>query len=262
MVLTSYNRFTNLLIKGFFVLFIILVALPVRMINHLIQLKDKSKVMAIFIFMLLTIGGHIATAQGFKKFVNNYQIGLEGSYGIKAFTISSNISEINNLQVIGEGGTIGVVWGSKAVVMKLRQGYFYSASKVAYTVDEVKSAAIVNFYPLNFINPDARFRPYVMASVERDVLQMFGYYDHTKDQQQANYSTSEAPYLGKISAIQAGFGGGLEYRVKTPGHFVALFGEARYTKSIRSVSSNELFAGTTTPGQLSVNVGVAFGYNQ
>lgn len=259
MIAVNNNRLINLLIKGILVLFIIIVALPVRAFDYLTDLKSRSKGTLVLIFCIATSLSQPVSAQAFKIFADKYELGLESSFGIKSFTLSSNIPSLNNLQVVGEGGTVGVVVGAKGLVAKVRQGFFYSAASVSQTIDEVRSAAVLNFYPFHFINSESRFRPYIIFSLERNGYKMHGYYDG-EDHSTQNFSVSEAPCLGKISAVQSGIGAGLEHRIKVPGHFVALFGEAHYSKAVDIKSSNELFLNTRPSAQMSVNIGVAFGY--
>jgi hypothetical protein len=258
MIIINNDRLTDHVIKIFLVLFIVAVALPIRIFNFLVEFRFKN-MMTVGIFCLLFIGGQNANAQSFKKFLNTYQIGLEGSFGIKSFTVSSDIREINNLHVLGEGGTVGIIWGANAVVGKIRQGYYYSASSVAHTVDEIRSSLTLNFYPNYLFNPESSFRPYMLMSAERSNFHMHGYYDHN-DESVKNHSQSQDPYLGKISTIQVSIGAGIEYRIKTPGHFVALFGEAKYGKAVTSSTNNPLFEQTRLSGQFLMSVGVGFGY--
>lgn len=249
----------DLLIKGLVVLFIILISVPVRIINFVAEWQNSKKTIAIFLLGMLFLAGNQAHAQKFARFAGEYQLGFEGTFGMKSFTISSNIPEINNLRVLGEGGTLGIVWGSKGIVMKVRQGYYYSASSVVHTVDEIRSALVMNFYPLSFLNPEGRFRPYLLASAERNSFRMHGYYDHN-DHQTNNRSVSEDPYLGKIATLQACLGGGIEHRIKHPGYFIAFFGEVKYGKPITTSTSSALFSETRLSGQLVTSVGVSFGY--
>lgn len=199
-------------------------------------------------------------AQGFKNFARDYQLGFEGAFGVKNFTISSNIAQINGLNVTEEGGTVGVTLGAKALRVKLRQGYFYSSSTVAQTIDEVRSAFVTNLYPLQLVTKkNMRLQPYFMGGIERNIFKMYGTYG-AENSKPVNYSLSEAPYLGKISNMVASVGAGLEYGMKTPGHFVNFFAEARYGKSLRTLSASSLFKQTSTSDQLMISVGVGFGY--
>lgn len=228
--------------------------------------KDRIQtqiIKGILIFIVILIGdlrSCSVTAQGLKQFAGEYQIGFEGSFGIKTFSLSSDIAAINGLNVTEEGGTIGVVMGARALRLKLRQGYFYSSSAVAQTVDEVRSAFIANLYPLQlFRGNNTRFQPYFTAGVERNIFKMYGTYG-SESIKPRNYSVSEAPFLGKISNMIASVGAGLEYRVTTPGHYINVFAEGRYGKSFRTISSGELFSGTGLSDQLVFSLGVGFGY--
>lgn len=200
-------------------------------------------------------------AQTFKAFARDYQLGLEGSFGIKTFNLSSNIEKINGLRVAEEGGQIGVGIGAKALRVKVRQGYFYSSSAVAHTVDEIRSAFVANLYPAKIFSNKGRFQPYFMGGIERNILRMYGTYGSDVDHR-VNYSVTEAPYLGKISSIVASAGVGMEYSLKAPGYFISFFAEGRYGKPLSTSSSGALFSQTSTSSQMVVNVGVAFGYNR
>ncbi len=200
-------------------------------------------------------------AQGLKQFARKYQVGFEGSFGIKAFTISSNIAKIDGLNVVEEGGTLGMVAGTKIVRVRVRQGFYYSSSSVTQTVDEVRSSVGVNIYPLQFFTDNARLMPYIIMGVERNIFKMHGFYGDDGSTRH-NYSVSEAPYLGKISTIQSSIGAGMEYRVRMPGHFVSFFAEARYGKNLRTMSSTTLFSGTGISDQIGMNVGISYGYSK
>lgn len=204
--------------------------------------------------------GTVQAQSSMKQFARDYQLGFEGSFGVKSFTISSNIDKINGLNVIEEGATVGVVAGSKIARLRIRQGYYYSSSSVTQTVDEVRSSIGLNLYPIQFFTDKAKLMPYVTMSVERNLFKMNGFYGNDASTVR-NHSVSEAPYLGKISTLQATLGAGLEYRIVTPGHFVSFFGEARYGKNIRTNSSTALFSQTSLSGQMAVNIGISYGYS-
>jgi hypothetical protein len=235
--------------------------LPIKLFNYLISLRSKTSIATGIILCLMFFSCHNSQAQSLKHFVGAYQFGFESSFGVKSFQLSSNIPVINNLNVLSEGGTIGIVCGSKSLVIKARQGFYYSASAVSQTVDERRSTVLLNFYPFYYINPDFRIRPYLVMGIEKSSLFMHGYYDGD-DHTRQNYSVSEAPYLGKISSVQTNIGAGIEHRIKTPGHFVALFAEARSGKAISISSSSELFSKTNPSMQFMFDIGVAFGYNR
>jgi hypothetical protein len=231
-------------------------------LRNRLQLQILKTGVILFVIFVTNLQSCSVKAQGLKNFAREYQLGFEGAFGVKNFDITSNIPQINNLHVTEEGGSLGVVVGAKALRLKVRQGYFYSSSNVAHTVDEVRSAFVANFYPLQLIvNNNFKVQPYFMGGIERNIFKMYGTYG-SENSGPLNYSLSEAPFLGKISSIVASVGAGLEYRVETPGHFVSLFAEGRYGKPVSAVSSNALFQQTSISNQFLINFGVAFGYHR
>jgi hypothetical protein len=230
------------------------------MIRDRAQIQILKAGVILFVFLFTNLQSCTVKAQGLKNFASEYQLGFEGAFGMKNFDISSNISQINNLNVTEEGGSLGVVLGAKALRVKLRQGYYYSSSKVTQTVDEVRSAFVTNFYPLQLIG-NFKIQPYFMGGIERNIFKMYGTYG-SENSGPINYSLSEAPFLGKISSIVASVGAGVEYRVESPGHFVSLFAEGRIGKPVSAVSSNTFFQQTSISNQVIVNIGVAFGYHR
>lgn len=227
-----------------------------------ITTRTIKVILILLIILVVALQSYSVKAQGLKKFAKDNAFGFEGSFGIKTFSLTSDVAAINGLNVVEEGGSIGVAIGANAFRLKIRQGFFYSSSAVVQTVDEVRSAFIGNFYPLQLLaGNNARLKPYFTGGIERNILKMYGTYG-SENNKPRNYSISEAPYLGKISTILASFGGGLEYGVKKPGHFVNFFAEARYGKSVRALSSSALFAGTSASDQLVINVGIGFGYHR
>jgi hypothetical protein len=220
-----------------------------------------TKIILIAVVMVATYI-HSATAQSLKNFARENNIGFEGSFGIKTFSLTSNIAEINGLTVIEEGGTIGVIAGVNALRLKIRQGYYYSSSAVVQTVDEVRSAMIINLYPLHvFGKSRSRIQPYFTGGLERNILKMYGTYG-SETSKPRNYSMSEAPYLGKISSAIASIGAGIEYKVSHPKHFVNFFAEGKYGMQLSTGSASEMFNNTTTSDQVVINIGIGFGYNK
>jgi len=217
----SNQRTTDLIVKGFIILFMLTVALPIWMINYVIGLCYKRDRKASPVFFLLLVGNFALAAQDFSEFAGNYQIGLETTFGLKSFDIRSNVAEINTLHVQLEGGTVGVVVGAKSMVLKIRQGFYYSSASVPHTVDEVKSEILLNFYPTYFFNRESRLRPYLLIDVERDIFRMYGFYAGNH-QPKVNHSVSLEPHLGNLVTLQAGVGAGLEHRIKSHEFFCSI----------------------------------------
>jgi hypothetical protein len=225
-----------------------------------IQILKTGLIICIILFFEL----QSCSGQKFKQFVDKNQVGLEGSFGIKAFRLSSNISAINHLSVIEEGGAIGLTAGARAVRLNIRQGFYYSATVVPYTIDEIRSAGSIDFYPLQVLpKNNVRLQPYLTAGIENNIFKMYGHYGpETSSTKTVNYSTAEAPYLGKISTVQVNVGIGLAYSIREPGYFVNIFSEAKYGTAISTRTPEIFFRGTSLNNQLTVNIGVGFGYHQ
>lgn len=221
-----------------------------------------------FLIVSIILTGECAVAQRLKNFSQKYELGIEATFGFKSFTLSSDMNAINNLKVVTEGGTLGLTFGSGILKGKVRQGYYYSASNVGKTIDYVRSAGAINFYPLQLINKnnnnsEGGLQPFITAGVERNILKMYGFYgpDYSAANQ-INYSISEAPYLGRIVTLQASIGAGVEYSIKKEGHFVCIFTEVKYGKNVADLYTSKVFDGTRSGNQTTLNVGINFGYHK
>ena len=177
--------------------------------------KLKAVSLRTFLIVSVLLTGECAVAQKLKTFAQRYALGLEASFGIKTFNLSSDFEAINNLKVIAEGGAVGVSVGSGALRAKLRQGYYYSASHVSKTVDYGRSAGMLSFYPLELIEGNNfSVQPFITGGIERNILKMYGFYaPDFPANGLTNYSISEAPYLGKIVSLQASIGAGVEFSI-------------------------------------------------
>lgn len=149
--------------------------------------------------------------------------------------------------------------GNQVVKTRLQAaGFYYSNASVKHTVNMVESALLVNVYPLKFINKSRQaINPYVSGGVDYSTLKFFGYYNNPDAK--INYSSSAAPYIGKIVSTRGTVGGGFEWRLPQMRDFVHLFAEARYSWAIDQ-SADALFKNTSVANSTSVNIGVSFGF--
>jgi hypothetical protein len=214
----------------------------------------------LLIIIMIGLSTSRSDAQLVKRFVRKYDVGLESNFGVRLLRITSNVSEINNLNLVEEGGSIGIVASLKPISIRLRHGYYYSSSSVASSIDLIRSGVALNFYPLQLAKETkSRVQPYVALGVHRNVFKMYGHYH--PDVPPGNFSTSEAPFLGKIVSTAAGMGLGIEYVVKGPNHFVKIFTETTKGTVRGRTKTNEFFSQTQVRNRANVNIGVAFGYN-
>lgn len=227
------------------------------------SLLNSAKNKGIFILSLFILFGlHSSAVQAQHMRNSQYKyMGFEANFGVKSSRISSDLAAIHNMSVKEEGGSIGLVMGNQIVKARFQAaGFYYSNSSVKQTVNLIESAMLLNVYPLKFINKSQQaINPYVSGGVDYSTLKFFGYYNNAEANKKINYSTSSAPYLGKIAATRGTIGAGIEWRLSQVRDFVHLFAEARYSWAIAQ-SANELFKNTKVSNSTSINIGVSFGF--
>jgi hypothetical protein len=112
---------------------------------------------------------------------------------------------------------------------------------------------------MKFINKSRQaINPYVSGGIDYSTLKFFGYYDGKESTKKINYSSSSAPFLGKVASTRGTVGAGLEWRLPQMHDFVHIFAEARYSWTVNQ-DADELFKNTTVLSCTSINVGVSFG---
>lgn len=188
-------------------------------------------------------------------------LGFTVSFGVRSSVLSSNYAAIDGMQALEEGGSAGLVWGSRAFETKLVIGYYYSAAQVKHTTDMIEMEATSNFYPLHaFKKEDSRINPYFSMGVTKNYYKLYGYYT-TEENSQINYSVSREPYLGKLDVYNASLGAGVAINLLNNYDFVKLFAATQYNKPFSTIASND-FRQTKTSAQWSFNLGVSFGTNR
>jgi hypothetical protein len=189
--------------------------------------------------------------------------GFDVTFGTRSFTLHSDISRINGMRVLEEGGSAGLLIGNKIWQTKIRQGYFYSAGRVPYTTDLVETELNFNINVLQLVK--ARFRsiePYITAGLEKNKLKLYGYYvsGDVAGTNMESSSRSGQPYLGNLIATRASVGTGIQYRIPFDYAFLRLFIEMRYAYTLAQKNTAECFSKTRPSNQTAVSVGVSFGY--
>ncbi len=228
-------------------------------VKPVIPLKFFSALIKITVLAFFLVCGDQALAQKFQKMAGHYHLGVEVSAGIKVFSIRSNLHEINNLEVLHEVATVGLSFGAKDLVLKFRQGFYFSSPVIKYSIDELRTSVLLNYYPLNKLDFYADFRPYLTVAAEQSGTRFFGYYG--EDNGNTNRSISKAPFIGKISSLQFSAGGGLEYKVATRGHYVTVFGDVRYAGPMKR-SASGIFSETKLSNQVFITLGVSLGLHR
>ena len=216
------------------------------------------KAIIIVFFMAFSFIGTTVQAQQLGNSTYRY-VGFEANFGFKTTKLTSDVAAIHNMNVVEEGGSLGFVIGNQVVKTRVQAaGFYYSNSSVKHTVNMVESALIVNIYPLKFINKSKQaLNPYVTGGLDYSTMKFFGYYN--VPDAKVNYSSSSAPYIGKIVSTRGTVGGGIEWRLPQMHDFVHLFAEARYSFGV-SRDADEFFRNTTIANATSVNIGISFGF--
>lgn len=195
-----------------------------------------------------------------EQFIKRYRYaGFEANFGSKATRLTSNIPQIDGMNVTQEGGSLGLVLGNVWMKTRLQvAGFYYSNSKVPQTVNLVESALFVNIYPINLITREfCALNPYVGIGGDYSSMKFFGYY--AQDNSQPNYSSSSAPYVGRILQSRGGIATGLEWRLNRDFDFIHIFGEFRYSfNAVRDADTP--LEHTKSGNATTVNLGVSFGF--
>ena len=223
------------------------------------------KVLVLFV-VILFVGIKGCSAQFVKKNKyyasynkNKFYVGFEALLGVKTFRIKSNIEKINNMWVAEEGGTLGVVAGNDNIRLRLQAaGLYYSSSAVPHTTNYSESAAIVNASPLEILSDKKNrvFDIYVSAGVAYSRIKYYGHYLH-HESKQMNYSTAQAPYLGKSRITSGVVGAGISAKLPNT-KFCRVFTGVQMAMPL-ATNSDARFKGTSISKITTVNLGITFG---
>jgi len=195
--------------------------------------------------------------------INNHvkdHVGFSVSFGSRSNKIISNHAAINGMKLLEEGGSAGVLWGNSVMETKLTVGYYYSASRVAHTVDLINIESAVKLYPLHLITgKTSRVEPYLSTGISANNYKFYGFY--AGNETAPNYSLSMEPYLGNLNSYIGSIGAGLEVNLLNEDNFIKVFTEVNYQSTLFQKSS-DLFKHTQLSNQLVINLGVSFGINR
>lgn len=186
-------------------------------------------------------------------------MGFEVNFGTKSTKLTSDYKEIDGMDVIVEGGTLGLVVGNQIIKTRVHlSGFYYSMARVRHTVNVFASGVIFNFYPINLIKKSGQaLNPYLSSGITYNILKFEGHY--TNHDNRINYSRSTAPYIGKIAVPSASAGFGLEWRLPRALDFIHIFAEAQYSHILKS-NADEVLRYTQIDHPTSINAGVSFGF--
>lgn len=219
-------------------------------------------VVILILFLALIFHSVIMNAQSRRYSAGPYK-GFVANFGARAATLSSDIEKINESALLQAGGQVGLIFGNEIVRSKVGLlGYYSSTNVAAGTTDLYNSNIAVNIYPLAWVTGHTSLiAPYITGSVDYDQYKFFGHYLH-REPGSINYSQTEAPYLGKVTQVNATVGLGLEVSLKNDYDFIHLFSEVRYGHNLSTNASDAAFSETTINAQTTVSVGVSFGMHR
>ena len=188
--------------------------------------------------------------------------GFDSSFGMRAFSLTSDLGVLNNLDVVQEGGSLGGVFGNNFFLVKVRGGLYYSNGKTPNAIDITELETMVNFYPINLLKPYHQHIMdfYLALGTSMDIVSFYGnYIDGSKPQ---NYSAVKQPYLGKMSLMNVTAGAGIEFRMRGKRDFGHFFAEVKQGIPLYSSTKSEAFKNTSIRSITFVNIGVSYGFRK
>lgn len=224
-----------------------------------LKINQTKGIFYIIVCIVTFLHALVANAQPTEKRVFRLQ-GFESSYGIRVFQVASNIKQIDMLSVMTEGGSAGLIAGSKVMRTRITTGFFYSASSVVQTVDAFELDASTILFPLKGLLKNKRTRPYVTSGLTYNKIKFAGGYLN-KDGVRQNRSITTDEYIGKLHQFNLTGGLGTELSLLDKFDFLNLFIEAKINLPIQSETNTSAFLHTETTAQLVMNIGVRFGAN-
>ena len=222
----------------------------------------KAMFLAI-LFSILIFQSFAVEGQSFRNSETRPYRGFVADFGTRSISLSSDIQKINQTSMLQAGGQVGLIFGNRILRSKIGLlGYYSSIDNTAGTTDLYTSHAAVNFYPLSWISGrNLLIEPYITGGLAYDQFKFFGYYIN-REPGDVNYSQADAPYLGKISQINATIGLGVEIKLRDQYDFVHLFSEVRYGHNLSEKTTHSAFSNTGIYDQTQLILGLSFGINR
>lgn len=191
-------------------------------------------------------------------------LGGEVSLAFPQYDLKSNIAQLNGLHVNYIGTNLGGVLANPITKLKANVGMYYSGSSVPYTMNLLQAGASASVYLLRLKQVTYHsFEPYATIGFTYQQTKFYGNYlptDENNRSTQGNYSTTEAPLLGRIASDQMNIGAGVEYQLESSNDkFMHFFAEINYGVQLSQHASTTHFSGTNIANSTSITVGVSLG---
>lgn len=228
------------------------------MIPNISQVFRTMLSMALSLTLILTsFSSHAQDGEGNILPENVRYRGYTLGAGTQKYTLSSDIPDLNGLNVTREGGSVGVYFGNKLWVVRSAIGLFYSSPSVPYTIDVMEVGTAANIYFLQFgVKQYRTIEPYFSVSAKGTRSAFFGTFLQKGN---TNYSVADEDLVGRINSLQGFAGLGAEYQLQGTSEFFHFFAELRYGVTIGDFASADVLTGTRTHHPMSLVAGVNFG---
>jgi len=213
----------------------------------------------IFGLVLLVTTIYSCTAEAQSKKIS--YAGLEGTFGVRLFRLSSDIKQLNDLKVVEEGGSLGIIVGNDYIRSKARlAGFYYSSPSTPRTINMFETEVVTNVYPLQFFRTHKQVVDmYITTGISFNNLRFFGNY--LQQDGFVNNSDINEPFIGKINQVIGVVGFGTEYHIPIKKDFLHLFAEGRFGKPVQANSSTAL-KNTKVGDYTSITLGISFGMHR
>lgn len=187
--------------------------------------------------------------------------GIEASYGLKSFNITSDVPELENMHLIETGSNLGIVFGNDFSRFTIRPLGFYSATaNNGRTINLFSAEAENNTYLLKgLLKKPTRFDIYSSLGINFHSTKFFGHYIEQDLRPAYNNKPHKEPFLGKIENMLITYGFGLEYRLINNDEFVHFFLTGKSSLPIQQTTNSEAFEETALTRNMEFQLGVRFG---
>ncbi len=222
-----------------------------------LEYNTYKGIILLILFLVLSLKSCAVKAQGNERFTYR---GITTSFGIRSYKLSSDIPQLNQMRVVSEGGSAGILFGNDFIQTRIHLlGFYYSAGSVPRTVNTFEAEGLVNYYPLvNFGLSNSRVQPYLVTGIAQDFMRFYGTYLNHPENTPKNNSIVNEPLAGSMRVTRATVGAGVQWNIPCEVSFVRLFAEARYGIPML-YRPDQAFSHTTIKEFMTVNVGVSFG---
>lgn len=185
--------------------------------------------------------------------------GLEAGFGVRNFTLSSDVPELQKFAVTEEGGTAAFIFGNNFSRIATSVGLYYSTAGTKRTIDQLEVAIDVNLYLLKALNiPSNKVDVYLLTGLSNQHLKFFGHYIDESERANKKAGARE-PYLGKITTSNVNLGFGVEYKLEAESEFIHFFAEGHTSYAVSAKAEIQPLSNTGIENNYALNIGVRFG---